>query len=206
MLHVGAIGRFLPMQSVDSCRCDDGSAGATGNRGILVIEPKWSLQKRLLIASIGSFGVYFAPLIGPHAVWLFGESLVHELSGGVHREAAWIAADVALALAAQTTAGLLLLWSLGGNLLRLVAIVICIAFLYVAVATAYLIAIPSRFLIEPDTAPEVQNWTERCVVPDASLMQVRKPITLTDDGAPEWWVQHSDGRLGLLEVPGCARR
>ncbi|PWT83330.1 MAG: hypothetical protein C5B57_07005 [Blastocatellia bacterium] len=157
----------------------------------------------MLIASIGSFVVYLAPLIGPHAVWLFGESLVHELSGRVHHEAVWIAADLALALAAQTTAGLVLLWSLGGRLVRLVVLVFCVPVLYVTLATTYLIAIPSHFLIEPDTAPEVQNWTERCVVPDASLMQVRRPITLAVSGVGEWWVQRSDGRLGLLEVPGC---
>jgi hypothetical protein len=67
---------------------------------LAVLERKWSMQRRLAISFIGSFGVYLAPLIGPHAIWLLGESLFHELSGRVHREAGWIAADVALALAA----------------------------------------------------------------------------------------------------------
>src|SRR5207249_6218062 len=74
---------------------------------------------------------------------------------------------------------------------------------FIAIETAYLLVIPSRFLIESDTAAERLTWSEHCVVDNASLMAVRTPVTLQASGVREWWVQRMDGRLALLRVPSC---
>jgi hypothetical protein len=68
---------------------------------------------------------------------------------------------------------------------------------------AYLVAIPSYFLIEPDTAAEVTDWQEHCFIPAVSLMPVRTTVNQPVAGAREWWVQRPDARYALLRLPDC---
>ena len=156
------------------------------------------------IALVGSLAVYLIPLIGPHAIWLLGESLLQELTRVGEREPLWLVADLALALAAQAAVGLTLVWSFRGSRLRLLTWIAAVPILVAAVNTVYLIAIPSYFLIEPDTAPEVTGWEEHCLVPNVSLMPVRTSVNQPASGVGEWWVQRPDARYALLRLPDCA--
>jgi len=152
-------------------------------------------------ALLGSFGVYFIPLIGPHAVWFLGESLVASVSGD--RSLAWMAADIAVALTSQIAVGLALYWSLGGGWARK-SIWLGIIPLTMALNVAYLSAIPVLFLIEADTASEMNTWAEHCFVRGVGLRAIRSAAVQTRQGAHMWWTARSpDGRDALLRVPEC---
>lgn len=157
--------------------------------------------RRRWIALAGSFAVYLIPLVGPHAFWLLGEWLFNRPSSS--RNAQWLAADVALALVAQIIVALLLAWSFHGSRVRLLVWVPTIPMLVAAMNAAYLVAIPSYFLIEPDTRPELRSWKERCRIADASLLPVRTTASLPTLPIREWWLGRSDGRYALLTLPDC---
>jgi hypothetical protein len=160
-------------------------------------------SRRLWLALIGSFGIYFLPIVGPHGLWLFGDALLRQFSYST-RERGWIAAHVALAFTLQAGAALLLLWILRRPF-RLRALWILAAFpvFTVALNVSYLGAIPLYFLIESDTAAERQDWDEHCTIADAALLEVRTPISQTANGFAAWWVSRRDGRYALLSVPAC---
>ena len=153
---------------------------------------------------VGSFAVYLVPLVGPHAIWFVGESLLQGLESPGERDPGWLAANVALVLAAQVGVGLLLAWSLRGSLARLLTWIPAIPALTAGLNAAYLVAIPSYFLIEPDTLPELSAWEEHCFVADAGLMPVRTTVNQPASGVHEWWMQRPDGRYTLLRLPDCA--
>ena len=75
--------------------------------------------RRRWIAAIGSFGLYAIPLVGPHASWFLGQSLLQGFRS--NPQIAWMATNVAVAVAAQVLAGVVLYWSLGGGWVRKVA-------------------------------------------------------------------------------------
>ena len=133
---------------------------------------------------IGSFGVYAIPLVGPHAAWFLGESLLQGF--GSNRQIAWMAANVAVAVAAQVIAGIVLYWSLGDGWVRTMA---WLGFVPLAAAlnVAYMSAIPAFFLIEADTAAERNSWTEHCFVRGAELRPIRTPVTQASPGPRAWW-------------------
>jgi hypothetical protein len=152
-------------------------------------------------ALLGSFGVYFIPLIGPHAAWFLGESLVASVSGD--RSPAWMAADISVALTSQIAVGLALYWSLGGGWVRK-SIWLGIIPLTMALNVAYLAAIPALFLIEADTANEMNGWAEHCFVRAVALRPVRWSAIRTGQGVRAWWAARSpDGRDTLLRMPEC---
>ena len=157
---------------------------------------------RVWIPVAGSFGVYLIPLAGPHAIWLLGESLMQGLMR--NRNVSWFVTEVALALVAQIGVGALLAWSIRGSRLRLLAWFAAIPVLVAGINVAVLVAIPSHFLIEPDTAPEVSGWEEHCFVRDAGLMPIRTTAAQPPAGASVWWMQRPpDGRYALLRLPDC---
>jgi len=158
-------------------------------------------MRRAWIALLGSFAVYFIPLIGPHAVWFLGESLVGSV--GSDRSPAWMAADLAVALAAQMAAGLALYWSLNGSWGRKI-IWIGIIPLTIALNLAYLSVIPGLFLIEADTSREMTTWAEHCFIRAVGLRAAGSSAVRTEKGARAWWAARSgDGRDTLLRVPEC---
>src|SRR5688500_3560929 len=106
---------------------------------------------RRWIAAIGSFAVYAIPLVGPHAAWFLGASLLQGV--GANSQVAWITTNVALAVAAQVLVGVVLYWSLGGGWVRKLAWLGVIP-LTAALNVAFMSAIPSLFLVETDTAAE----------------------------------------------------
>ena len=153
------------------------------------------------VALLGSFGVYFIPLIGPHAAWFLGESLVASVRGD--RTVAWMAADIAVALLSQIAVGLALYWSLRGSWARKI-IWLGIIPLTMTLNVAYLSAIPAFFLIEADTASEMNTWAEHCLVRAVELRPVRSSAVQAARGArTRWAARPPDGRDTLLRVPEC---
>ena len=153
------------------------------------------------VALLGSFGVYLIPLVGPHAVWVLGQSLVASVRGD--RSVAWMAVEVAVALTSQIAAGLALYWSLGGSWARKI-IWLGIIPLTIALNAAYLSVIPAFFLIEADSASEMNTWVEHCFVRAVALRPVRSSAVQAGQGARAWWAARSpDGRDTLLRVPEC---
>ena len=58
-----------------------------------------------------SFLIYLLPLVGPHGAFTFALALVGEMAAtGGGRPPLWLAADLALAVAVQAAAGLILYW------------------------------------------------------------------------------------------------
>ena len=156
---------------------------------------------RRWVALLGSFGVYFIPLIGPHAAWFLGEAFVPGVNGD--RSLAWMAADVSVAVMSQIAAGLALYWSLAGSWARKF-IWLGIIPMTMALNVLYLSAIPAFFLIEPDTASELNTWAEHCFVRAVELRSVRSSAIQTGQGArARWAARPPDGRDTLLRVPDC---
>ena len=122
---------------------------------------------------------------------------------GSNPQFAWMATNVAVAVAAQVLVGVVLYWSLGGGWVRKIAWLGVIP-LTAALNVGYLSAIPALFLIEADTAAERNPWTEHCFVRGAELRPIRTPVTQASPGPRAWWVAlPPDGHDALLRVPDC---
>ena len=165
------------------------------------IPPLWK-------ASLASFSVYLLPLVGPHAIWLWGEVLFPEIVGkGERREALWIAADLGLALVLQVAAGLLFYWFFQRpGWRRLLVLGAAVPVFFITVQRLYLVAIPAYFLIERDIAAEQGEWTVECTIPNASLASVRAPLGLTLEQAGEAWlirIRSQGLEYAILRMPGC---
>ncbi len=160
-------------------------------------------MKRWWLAFGLSFAVYLLPIAGPHAAWLLGEVHVQDWSSASDKPVAWRLADLSVALALQGVAFGILLWALARPR-RLVVFLLVLPAMEVFVLATYLLVIPSRFLIEPDTAPELNTLAEHCAVPQASLAAVRGPADLPSLTVREWWLQFPDARYGLMRAADCS--
>jgi hypothetical protein len=157
-------------------------------------------------AFLGSFLVYLLPLVTAHAVFPLGVVIGFDLTGaGGEKEVLWIAADIAAALSLQVLAGFVLYWVfVAPSWKRVVVAAASVPALFVAGTFLYLLAIPTFFLVERDTAPEKTDLTEACVVPDYYLAAVRTSPYPRLAEAGEAWVADRDQKLALLRMPGCA--
>ena len=156
--------------------------------------PKW------LYAFIVSFVVYLSPIIGPHTMSFMGE-VWRELWHG-ERERLWIAADIGFAVFLQlvTFGALYWLFRKPGKL-RIVAVLAAVPVVMIAAEYAYLVYIPSQFLIEQDTAAETGTWPIECAASDVSLIDVPHPArSLIWSELP---VQSPDGSYKIVRIPGC---
>src|SRR5262245_38658532 len=156
---------------------------------------------RRLYSFVLSFAVYLLPLLGPHTNFLLGYGLFEDITRS-EREFMWIAGDIGFAVLLQLFAFLALYWLFQKpGALRLLLVFAAVPFLAVAAEAVYLIYIPSRFLIEKDTAVEEGKWAVECTAPDVGLVDVSHP-----EGSADWSelpVQASDGSYKLLRIPGC---
>ena len=127
-----------------------------------------SKRPTLLKAFLASFVVYLIPIIGPHALWLLGEHLYSGLvRSGPDRVVAWIALEWGLAVGLQIVAGALWYWFFSRlEWWRALPLLVCVPVFFMVIEWAYLVAIPSRFLIEQDTAPETGDWKTACTMAD----------------------------------------
>lgn len=160
-------------------------------------------------ALLGSFVVYLVPVVGPHVLLLFGGALAQELARlGGDRQAWWVAADVALALALQAAAGALLYWFFRRpGLIRLLALFGAAPLIIGFANYMYMLVIPTAFLVEPDTAPERAGWELACAIPNAELAALRSPADLVLERAGETLLLRNLGPQGiqaaLLRMPQC---
>lgn len=155
-------------------------------------------------AFAASFAVYFLPIVGPHGWWFLGTALGVALSEAPDKGFAWVAADLAAAAAAQAAAFGLFYWVLRGRpWLRALVLFPPGILLFITLQWAYLIAIPSLFLIEDDTAPEITDWEEHCALPEYSLVDHMQADRAGIARAKEAWVIDDDSELGLLRLPNC---
>jgi hypothetical protein len=165
--------------------------------------PKRSPLPKALLAS---FAVYLMPIIGPHAFWLLGEHLWMGLTHGGHgRSVGWVVMEWGLAVALQIVAGALWYWFFARpKWWRLLPFVVCVPVFFMVIEWAYLVAIPSRFLIEQDTAPESGEWKSVCTIPDMSLAPVRSaPDLLLERAGQAWLTGTGMNVFAVLEMPGC---
>ncbi len=160
-------------------------------------------RTRLITTLTLSFSIYLVPIVTAHWIDLFGLALGQELFRD--REVIWKAVDVASALIFQgilfASVWCVVPWG------RAAAVGVTVLLLIpgtMALNFAYLNAIPSYFLIEPDTTPDSSSWREECAVAGFSLDPVRQGISRGLERRGEAWVRQDDGRqYGILHVPGC---
>lgn len=165
-----------------------------------------SPRARIALAALSSGSVYAVPLLGPHSVSLLGEWLVRSATRG-QRAPAWIALEIAGALAMQAAAGLLWYWILGRPRSARMLLVLVAAPLWTAFAHGYyLAALPARFLIERDVAPERRAWAVACTIPGQALVVPgEKPAVVRGDDV--LLASDATGRLSRVAVtraPGGA--
>jgi hypothetical protein len=146
--------------------------------------------KRVALACLLSCAVYLTPLVGPHAAFLLGEVIWNELDDALHgrgdQNIAWIATDTGVALLAQLSFFLLVYWSLRRpGCVRGISVGLSLAPAVIALNYAYMVAIPSHFLIEPDTAAERDTWLLECTAHNVWIPQIASPPSLSR-GAPIW--------------------
>ena len=159
-------------------------------------------RSRAIAALILSLAVYAVPIVSAHWAGLLGPTLVSEL--GSDRPSDWIAADVAMAFVAQIVLGgvawLALRW--GRLACAVVMVLACVPLVY-AVNVAYMVGIPSMFLIEDDDTPDTAALPVACALPDVWLMPVPSGITRTIDARGGALVGIGDGQYGIVQVPQC---
>ncbi len=157
------------------------------------------------LALLGSFAVYLLPLATPRGVRFCGRALLDEVTGRAGPiEAAWVRTDVAIVLLIQAVAFGLLYWLCRRRrgfppLVPLFAVPVFI----VALNALYIVLIPQRFVMEPDTAPLRDTWAEACVLDDRSLVAVPASTHEALARAREAWVVRPDLRYEVLKMPGC---
>ena len=127
-------------------------------------------------------------------MWLFGEALLQAMRrGGV--EPAWLATNLATAAALQLAAGSVAYWVLRRprSARPVIALLVAIPTLVTLTEWLYLVAIPTRFLIEAETAVEQAAWPIECRIPDRMLFNGGVP-------GPTWAV---DSRGERARLAGC---
>jgi hypothetical protein len=160
-------------------------------------------------ALILSFSVYLLPVVGRHGFWFWGYLLWREITAGEERrEVLWLAADLGLAVLLQLTAALIFFWILWGrDYRRWFAIAAAVPVFGWTLNWAYMLAIPTSFLIAPEAAPERADWEVACTVPDTFLRPVRSGAQLELALAREAWLERlPERRYAVLTMPGCRVR
>ena len=147
-----------------------------------------------VFAAVASFSVYAVPLVGPHAVWLVGETLLH----GTRRpgfDSAWLAAEVAAAAALQLATGAVAYWVFRRprSARPVIALLVAAPTILAVTDWLFIVAIPTRFLVERETAAEHATWPIECRVPDRVLFNGGAP-------GPAWAID-SQGERAWLD--GC---
>jgi hypothetical protein len=136
------------------------------------------------VAALLSCSIYALPLVGPHASFFLGESLLRTLRRGEH-SAAWTAAEIAVAFGMQAGAAAIWYWILGRlPSLRLLVLVLAVPAFFAFAQWCYLIALPARFLIEADVSKEQRSWSVGCTIPNETLIVVGYKRAVVRSGDP----------------------
>ena len=158
---------------------------------------------RALTALAFSLAIYAVPIVSAHWLGLLGPTVISEL--GSDRSTSWIAADVALALGAQAALGAVVWLALGwGRLAGAITLILAVIPAVYAVNVAYMVTIPSMFLIEDDTTPDTGDLPVACALPQVWLVPAQAGLTRGIDARGEALVGTGEGQYGILRVPQCA--
>jgi hypothetical protein len=160
-------------------------------------------------ALLASFSIYLLPVVGPHMAMFWGVLIGYEIySGPENRQAAWIAADLGLALLLQSAAFALWLWLFRKpGWMRMLGVAAAVPVLFAALMWGYLYVIPSHFLIEDDSSPEITAWPEECGLDGYALVDLKTNPDTSLAEAGQTWIQPTNGtRLSVLQMPGCQLR
>ena len=157
-----------------------------------------------LLALAASFSIHLLPLIGPHALDLLGPHLIREVSSGRNTEPLWLLTDVGTALALQGVAFVLFYWFFRRpGWLPGVILLASGPALFTAAEVAYLVYIPSLFLIENDTALEVGEWPIECSAADSAIVSISTPQRRAKPLMTSVLVQNSRGEYSMMRIAGC---
>lgn len=158
---------------------------------------------RALTALAFSLAIYAVPIVSAHWLGLLGPTVISEL--GSDRSTSWIAADVALALGAQAALGAVVWLALGwGRLAGAITLILAVIPAVYAVNVAYMVTIPSMFLIEDDPTPDTGDLPVACALPQVWLVPAQAGLTRGIDARGEALVGTGEGQYGILRVPQCA--
>jgi len=147
------------------------------------------------LAFAASFSVYLIPLVGPHAVGLLGEVF---FQGEARKSLLWTATNCAVALLLQLLAAGYFYWFFGKpGWRRGILLLLAFPFVFLVTQWVYLVAIPTRFLEEPDVATEKVPWPLECTAPGVYQTNLRTPSEL--------WVRYNSqpNQYAVLTMPGC---
>ena len=164
--------------------------------------------KRPTAAFIFSFAIYLTPLVGPHALFLLGEVVWREFGNAFHHRGdhtfAWVATDVGIAFFAQIVSFMLAYWFIGRpGWLRGLCLGLSTAPAIILLNHAYMIAIPTYFLVETDTAVERGTWPLECSIRDVWIPQIASSPSVLP-GAPIWLADvNPPNRYALFNPEGC---
>jgi len=175
--------------------------------GSRMFERSHSSRPALLVAFGASFAVYLIPLVGPHGSWPLGQQLyLWQMAGAPHRAVSWTAMEWGVALAMQVLAGALWYWVLvRPGWARIVVLAACAPMFAAAANWAYLSALPSRFLTERATTPDLGGWKTVCTVADVEVATVRTPPDTSVARAGQAWLRANE-KYFVLTMPGCQTR
>src|SRR5208283_175713 len=172
-----------------------------------MFERSHSSRSALIIAFGASFAVYLVPLVGPHASWPLGQYLYQwQMLGAAHRAVSWTAMEWGVAMALQVLAGTLCYWVLvRPSWVRILVLAVCAPVFVAAANWTYMSALPSRFLTERATTPELGGWKTVCVVPDMEVAVVRSPPDTAVARTGQAWLRTNE-EYYVLTMPGCQTR
>jgi len=127
-------------------------------------------------------------------VWLVGETLL-KARRRPGFDPAWLAAEVGAAVGLQLVAGLVAYWVFRRprSARPVIALLVAAPTIIAVTDWVFLIAIPTRFLVEPEAAAEHAAWPLECRVPDRMLFNGGVP-------GPAWAI-NSQGERAWLD--GC---
>ena len=131
------------------------------------------------LALLLSCSVYLIPFVGPDMVQFLGEWLTRGLTR-TGRPWPWMAAEIASVVVLQAITFATWYWILGRpRSARPLVLVVLVPAAIFTMNWLFLIAFPTRFLIDPEEAPERATWPVACTVPNESLTVVarRPPVS-----------------------------
>jgi hypothetical protein len=163
------------------------------------------MQRPIFLRALGaSFAVYLIPVVGSHAFWPLGEYLYESVRTG-DRTASWKVMEWGLAIALQVVAGALWYWFFARpRWPRLLTLAASLPVFFFLAQWAYLLALPSLFLIEQDKGSESGDWKTVCALADMSLAQVQSPPDVPLERAGQAWLTATGtNAYAVLTMPGC---
>lgn len=161
-------------------------------------------MSRTLLALLLSCLVYLVPIVHVHGGTVLGIYLwVMLVDGRGEFEPLWKALSAGLAVALQLSWFVALRWILFGSWVRWLLLAGLVPATAVTVVLAYLLVIPTLFLIESDDVPETGNWPVACSVPGAATAGLPTGVTLALERAGEAWIHSGASGYGVLSGPDC---